>query len=157
MPLIPGQVLDNHYRVVKMLAQGGYGTVYRAWDIQLNGPCALKENLDSGPISRSQFEFEANMLASLSHPNLPKVRDHLVIPEGQFIVMDFIEGEDLQTKLKQSGVALAETQVLNWIYQVCDALTTCITKILQLSIATSNLPTFASPLRKSCACRFWYS
>jgi serine/threonine protein kinase len=123
MPLIPGQVLDNHYRVVKMLAQGGYGTVYRAWDIQLNGPCALKENQGSGSNSRSQFEIEATMLASLSHPNLPKVRDHLLIPDGQFIVMDFIEGEDLQVKLNQSGGSLAEVQVLNWIYQVCDALT----------------------------------
>ena len=49
MPLISGQVLNNRYRIVKLLGQGGYGAVYKAWRIDLNGPCAIKENFDNSP------------------------------------------------------------------------------------------------------------
>jgi len=43
----PGQVLNNHYRIVKLLGQGGFGAVYKAWDLYLKSPCAVKENLDT--------------------------------------------------------------------------------------------------------------
>ena len=49
MPLNTGQVLNNRYRVVKLLGQGGFGAVYRAWDLTFNLPCALKENLEITP------------------------------------------------------------------------------------------------------------
>ena len=68
MPLNIGQVLNNRYRIVKLLGQGGFGAVYRAWDITLNAPCALKENYDASPEALRQFAKEASMLA-----NLPKV------------------------------------------------------------------------------------
>lgn len=123
MPLLIGQVLNNRYRIVKLLGQGGFGAVYRAWDLNLKRPFALKENLDLSLESVRQFEREASFLANLHHPNLPRVIDYFLIQEqGQYLVMDFIEGETLEEKLDHLGGPLSPTQVIPWIVQVCDAL-----------------------------------
>jgi len=122
MPLNKGQVLQNRYRIVTLLGQGGMGAVYRAWDLNLSIPVAIKENLDSSPAAQRQFSYEANILARLSHPNLTRVTDYFFIQgQGQYLVMDFVEGEDLESMANRQG-ALPETKVLPWILQVCDAL-----------------------------------
>ncbi len=122
MTLIHGQVLNSRYRVDAMLGQGGMGAVYKAWDLNLNIPVAVKENLDAAKEAQTQFMHEAHILASLSHPNLPRVTDYFFIPnQGQYLVMDYVEGEDLQSMLKRMGT-LPQPQVLNWISQICDAL-----------------------------------
>lgn len=124
MSLTQGEIIHERYRVVKLLGQGGFGAVYRAWDLHLNVAVAVKENLDTSPEAQRQFRQEALILAGLNHPNLPRVTDHFFIPErGQYLVMDFVEGEDLQALLDRSGEALPEAQVLTWIDQVCAALT----------------------------------
>ena len=123
MPLAQGQILQNRYRVVALLGQGGFGAVYRAWDMNLNKPVAIKENLDITSEAQSQFWHEAQILSNLTHPNLPRVTDHFFIQgQGQYLVMDFIEGEDLQAMLDRVGHPLSETQVLPWIEQICYAL-----------------------------------
>ena len=123
MPLSPGQTLNNRYRIVKLLGQGGFGAVYRAWDSNLDCPRALKENFDTSPESQRQFRREAQILTVLTHPNLPKVVDHFVIQgQGQYLVMDYIEGQDLEEMLKNQGNPLPEAQVLGWFSQICDAL-----------------------------------
>src|SRR4030066_1677494 len=107
MPLSPGQILNNRYRIVKLLGEGGFGAVDRAWDMNLNCPRALKENLDISPEAQRQFKREAQIVDKLSHPNLPKVIDHFVIPsQGQYLVMEFVEGEDLGEKLHHAGMPL---------------------------------------------------
>ncbi|MEW5871441.1 MAG: protein kinase [Chloroflexota bacterium] len=122
MPLSTGQVLNNRYRIVSLLGQGGMGAVYRAWDLTLKRPLALKENLETTPEAQKQFEREAQILANLSHPNLPRVSDYFSIPgQGQYLVMDFVEGVDLQTMIDQQG-ALSENQALEWVCQICEAL-----------------------------------
>jgi len=122
--LLPGTVIENRYRIVKLLGQGGFGAVYRAWDTSLNIPCAVKENLEIGTKSQEQFEREARMLAGLSHPNLPRVTDYFFITrQGQYLVMDYIEGQNLQEKIDQVVDPLPVTQVLPWIEQVNEALT----------------------------------
>ena len=113
MPLSPGQVLNNRYRIVKTLGQGGFGVVYRAWDASLDCPRAIKENLDTSPEAQRQFKREAQFLTVISHPNLPKVIDHFIIP-GQ--------GQDLQEMLDERRGPLPEEQALPWIEQICDAL-----------------------------------
>jgi len=124
MPLSAGQILNNRYRIVKLLGQGGFGAVYRAWDMNLDVPCAVKENLELSQTAQTQFRREASLLATLHHSNLPRVTDHFFIPnQGQYLVMDFIEGDDLKTMLERAGGPLPEGQVLPWIAQVCDALT----------------------------------
>ena len=67
MPLSPGQVLQNRYRIARLLEQGGFGAVYRAWDMRLKTNCAIKENLDTTHEAQRQFELEASLLASLRH------------------------------------------------------------------------------------------
>ncbi len=122
MALSVGQVLENRYRIVSLLGQGGMGAVYRAWDLNLRVPVALKENLDLSLVSQQQFEREALLLAQLNHPNLPRVTNHFVIPNhGQYLVMEFIEGQDLQQWLDQRG-KLTEAEAVPIIGQIASAL-----------------------------------
>ena len=123
MPVDQGEVLHDRYRVVKLLGQGGFGAVYRAWDLNLQRPCAIKENLESATESQEQFQREARMLSNLTHSNLPRVTDYFILPgQGQYLVMDFIDGLDLQDKLDEAGGPLPEAQALVWAEQVSDAL-----------------------------------
>jgi len=130
MALNTGKVINNRYRIVSLLGQGGMGAVYRAWDLNLRMVVALKVNLDASPAAQKQFAHEATILARLSHPNLPRVIDSFFIPdEGQYLVMDFVEGEDLQQKLDKAaqsgyelGLPIPEAQILTWITQICEAL-----------------------------------
>lgn len=122
MPLQTGQLLNNRYRIVKLLGQGGFGAVYRSWDSNLNRPCAVKENLDVSPEAQRQFTREATVLANLSHQNLPRVTDHFILPgQGQYLVMDFVDGEDLVSILRTQG-RIPVNQAVAWISQVADAL-----------------------------------
>src|SRR5260370_9685312 len=96
MTLQDGEVLNRRFRIDGLWGQGGFGAVYRAWDLSLERPCAVKENLDTSEVARRQFTREATVLASLSHANLPRVTDHFIIPAlGQYLVMDFVDGLDL--------------------------------------------------------------
>lgn len=122
MTLAAGQILNQRYRIDYLLGRGGMSTVYKAWDLNLDVYCALKENLAAEADSTSQFMREAHMLAQLTHANLPRVRDYFTLPNvGQFLVMDFIEGQDLQEMIDSRG-ALPEVDALGYILQVCDAL-----------------------------------
>lgn len=124
MPLGNGQILNQRYRITQLLAVGGFGAVYRAWDSHLNRDCAVKENLENTPEGQAQFIRESGLLANLSHPSLPRVIDYFMVPgQGQYLVMDFVEGEDLETIRTASGGALPENQVLSWMRQACEALT----------------------------------
>jgi len=113
---------NNRYRIDAVLGQGGMGLVYCAWDMALNFAVAIKANLDISPIAHRQFMAEAQILARLSHPNLPRVSDYFVLlGQGQYLVMDLVQGEDLEAMLMRLG-RLPEHVVLNWVGQVCDAL-----------------------------------
>jgi eukaryotic-like serine/threonine-protein kinase len=97
------------------------GAVYAAIDENLGIPVALKENLFTTDEYARQFRREATILATLRHPNLPRVTDHFVIPEkGQYLVMDFIDGEDLRHRLEHQG-ALKESEVVEWARHICEA------------------------------------
>ena len=123
MTLNSGDILFNRYRIVHLVGQGGFGAVYRAWDLSLKVPVAVKENLDTSAEAQRQFEHEAQLLAPLRHPNLPRVSDHFFVPgQGQYLVMDFVEGRSLEALLAERGGPLGEAEALGWIAQVCDAL-----------------------------------
>jgi serine/threonine-protein kinase len=109
------------------------GATYRADDLRLKGRiCAVKEALpdpEASPEelhqSREQFYQEASTLARLDHPNLPKVSDYFTFQDRDYLVMDFVPGEDLKEMLAASlrqGHPLPERQVLAWAAQLCDAL-----------------------------------
>jgi serine/threonine protein kinase len=115
------RVLQNRYRIESPLGRGGFGSVYKAWDLNLMRACAIKENLDTSSEAQRQFMREATVLANLSHPNLPRVIDHFIIPDqGQYLVMDFVEGEDLETSISRREF-LPVDEAINWILQVTDA------------------------------------
>ena len=118
-----GTVLAGRYRIIRLLGQGGMSRVYLAEDTRLRVRVAVKENLQTNPEARRQFEREARILARLSHPNLPRVTDHFTDPQTgrQYLVMDYVEGEDLETMVKRRG-PLPEQTALAWVGQVLDAL-----------------------------------
>jgi serine/threonine protein kinase len=122
MTLKPSDVLANRYQIIQLLGQGGFGAVYRGWDMNLQKSCAVKENLEISEEHASQFMREATTLANLSHPNLPRVIDHFLLPElGQYLVMDFVEGENLEAKVSRGG-PVPYHQAIFWIGQIADAL-----------------------------------
>ena len=121
--LQPGALFNQRYQIEQLVSQGGFGSVYRAFDTGLNIACAIKENLDPQASVQEQFLQEASLLAALRHPGLPRVTDYFVLPGlGQYLVMDFVEGQDLQEILEARGTPLDEQQALHWITQVCSAL-----------------------------------
>lgn len=122
MPLERGSILNHRYRIVEILGQGGMGSIYRAVDLNLGVDVAVKENLFTTEEYARQFRREAIILASLRHPNLPRVTDHFVIEgQGQYLVMDFIEGEDLRERMDREGV-LSDVEVVVLGTAICEAL-----------------------------------
>ena len=122
MTLDKGTLIHNRYRVVDILGLGGMGSVYRAIDENLGTSVALKENLFTTDEYARQFRLEAVILANLRHPNLPRVSDHFVVGDmGQYLVMDFIEGEDLRYRMERIGM-LAEEDAVHIGASMCDAL-----------------------------------
>ena len=120
MPLQPGSILYARYRIEEKLGKGGMGAVYLAFDQTLHINVAVKENLNLNPESERQFRREATLLAGLRHPNLPRVTDHFILEERQYLVMDYIEGEDLHTRCARQLPTVGE--VLKWADGLCDAL-----------------------------------
>jgi serine/threonine-protein kinase len=122
VPLSIGQVLQERYRIDALLGQGGMGAVYRATDLRFDSPVALKENHMLSPESQRQFARGAKILYPLRHPNLPRVIDHFIVPgQGQYLVMEFIPGDDLSQMLKRRGPP-AEARALDCMSQALDAL-----------------------------------
>ena len=122
MTLERGTLLHKRYRIVEILGQGGMGSVYRAVDENLGVDIALKENLFTTDEYARQFRLEAVILANLRHPNLPRVSDHFVLGEqGQYLVMDFIDGEDLRQRMERAGTITEEEAIMIGA-SMCDAL-----------------------------------
>jgi eukaryotic-like serine/threonine-protein kinase len=107
-----GSILGGRYRLIESLGQGGMATIYRAQDTQLGREVAVKllrpEYLRD-PDFGSRFRQEAQNAASLSHPNVVTVYDYGEDPSGPYIVMEYVDGEDLATILRRNG-ALPPTQ-----------------------------------------------
>jgi len=133
MSLKAGDILKERYKIQRFISRGGMGQIYQAEDLRLEGRiCAVKEvQLDASlppetkRQTREQFQIEANVLARLDHPNLPKVSD--IFSEGQndYLVMDFVPGKDLRTLMvetRQKNEFLPEKKVLAWAKQLSDAL-----------------------------------
>lgn len=122
MTLEKDTLIHNRYRIVEILGQGGMGSVYRVIDENLGVAMALKENLFTTDEYSRQFRLEAVILANLRHPNLPRVSDHFVLgDQGQYLVMDFIEGEDLRYRMERLGM-LTEDDAIHIGAAMCDAL-----------------------------------
>jgi serine/threonine protein kinase len=133
LSLNPGEVLRGRYKIREKVGQGGMGSIYLADDTRLEGrSCALKEVEYESSLpdnireqARDQFMREATVLARLDHPNLPKVSDFFSIEAHDYLVMDYIPGQDLRTLMleaRRKKVFLPEQEVLGWANQLADAL-----------------------------------
>ncbi len=131
MPLVPGDVVLDRYRVEDHLAPGGMSTVYRAWDSRLHVACALKEmvpypGMDEKALAqlREQFLQEAQVLAELRHSNMPRVTDHFEYEDTAYLVMDYAEGQRLDTIIEENGKVPPDA-LIEWAKELFDALTYC--------------------------------
>lgn len=117
-----GEILQGRYRIERQIGAGGMGAVFVATDERFGSTVAIKETLFSDERLLKAFEREARLLNSLRHAALPKVSDHFVEENGQFIVMEYIAGDDLSEMMEKRGAAFPLEDVLNWADQLLDAL-----------------------------------
>ncbi len=117
-----GRLLQDRYRIDRQIGQGGMGAVYVATDERFGSVVAIKETLCMDDNYRRAIEREARLLNSLKHNALPKVTDHFLESNGQFLVMEYIPGEDLCCILEERGEPFEVDQVLEWSDQLLEAL-----------------------------------
>ena len=117
-----GKILQQRYRIDKQIGQGGMGAVYVATDERFGSMVAIKETLCMDDNYRKAIEREARLLNSLKHTALPRVSDHFLEENGQFLVMEYIPGEDLAFMLERDAKPFSVEQVLIWADQLLDAL-----------------------------------
>lgn len=129
--LEPHTVLQNRYKIIRLIADGGMGSVYLAIDEKFDNAVALKRNSLNDERLGKAFEREARMLNKLRHPALPKVIDYFKEENGQFLVMEFIPGDDLGTVLEKrkkysaprsNSIGFTVDEVLLWAGQLLDVL-----------------------------------
>jgi serine/threonine protein kinase len=129
--LVADSVVQGRYRVISQIGRGGMGTVYTARDENLGVLVALKQNLFDDQRLIEAFKREARLLAGLRHPTLPQVKDYFTNESGQFLVMEYIAGDDFETileKRRQNIEPIGQPkpfevgEVVQWAEQLLDAL-----------------------------------
>ncbi len=114
-------ILNGRYRLVAQQGSGGMAVIYRAIDQALGRTVAVKilrPSLTSDPAFLARFRNEARSVANLAHPNIVTVHDVGNDGPTHYIVMEFIEGQDLKKIIKAEG-ALPPERVLNLAIQIC--------------------------------------
>ncbi len=120
----PGTILDGRYRVIGRVGRGGMGEVYRADDLKLGQPVALKflpESIDKDPARLSQLHAEVRMARQVSHANVCRVYDIGEVEGHTFLSMEYVDGEDLASLLKRIG-RFPEERGLELARQICAGL-----------------------------------
>lgn len=129
--LQPGSVLQGRYRITGVIGVGGMGSVYQARDLRFPNVTryvAVKEmlNLSTDQSIREMtlktFERESDMLASLSHPAVPKIYEYFPSKTRAYLVMEYINGRDLEMIINSSTDFLPVDTVLRWALDLCDVL-----------------------------------
>jgi serine/threonine protein kinase len=118
----PGTLLGGRYQIVRQLGAGGTSTVHLALDRRLHSSVAIKEASRSNEVYARAFEREAQLLANLRHPALPAVIDYFSDQDRQYIVMQYIPGDNLAESLRRQGRPFNVREVLQWADDLLDAL-----------------------------------
>jgi serine/threonine protein kinase len=123
--LAPGTMLLDRYFIQGYISGGGFGHIYRAQDKVLGHRRAIKEAFYRDPNTQRQFRLEAEFLINARHPNL--VQGYTLFEQlgRYYLVMDYVDGytlEDITIQhIRRIGYPLIETQILDWIIPICDA------------------------------------
>lgn len=129
--LQPGAILVNRYAIQEVIGIGGMGSVYRARDLHFPNVVklvAVKEMINQArdPLVRQtivqNFEREANILVTLEHPTIPRIFDYFTQNERSYLVLEYIQGKDLEELLIQAQAPYPEEQVIQWAIELCDVL-----------------------------------
>jgi len=129
--LTAGVTLVNRYLIQEIVGVGGMGAVYRARDLhfpKLTKLVAVKEmvNLNRDPNVQKtiiqNFEREANILATLNHAAIPRTLDYFSQGERSYLVMEFVNGRNLEDILHENGGPMNHDQVVNWAIELCDVM-----------------------------------
>jgi outer membrane protein assembly factor BamB/tRNA A-37 threonylcarbamoyl transferase component Bud32 len=129
--LAAGTVLEDRYEIQRVAGRGGMSTVYVARDLrfsQVERLCAIKEMFDVDPDARVRalrlvnFERESALLATLSHPAIPRIYDYFSRGGLVYLVLEYIDGEDLERVLANQKMAFQEEQIIRWGIEICDVL-----------------------------------
>ena len=125
METVPsGTILHRRYRIERVLGSGGFGHVYLALDLITNQQYALKEYFVTGSSGQAQLQHEAKVLSQLHHPNLPAFHEAFNERGHYFVVLSYIEGNDLTDLIRvarRSNEPIPLARVMGWILSVCDA------------------------------------
>ena len=120
----PGALLDSRYRIIGRAGKGGMGEVYRADDLKLGQPVALKflpEAVDRDPARLTQLHAEVRMARQVSHPNVCRVYDVGEIDGHTFLSMEYVDGEDLASLLRRIG-RFPQDRAIELARQICAGL-----------------------------------
>src|SRR4030095_1780010 len=126
-----GVTLANRYAIQEVVGLGGMGSVYRARDMHFPNVTklvAVKEMINTAPdpLVRDtivqNFEREANLLATLHHPAIPRIYDYFSLESRSYLVLEFVHGKDMETIINEWKNFLPEDQVLTWAIELCDVL-----------------------------------
>jgi serine/threonine protein kinase len=126
-----GTTLVKRYLIQGVLGIGGMGAVYSARDMHFPNVTklvAVKEMVNRAldPVVRNtivrNFEREANLLASLSHRAIPRIYDYFTVKERSYLVLEFIDGQDLEALINNTNAFISEEQVVRWAVELCDVL-----------------------------------
>src|SRR6266513_4122073 len=121
---VPGAILADRYRIVGLVGKGGMGEVYRADDLKLGQPVALKflpAKLASEPAWIERFYAEVRHARGVSHPNVCRVYDVGEIEGRHFLSMEYVDGEDLASLLRRIG-RLPSDKAVEIARQLCAGL-----------------------------------
>ncbi len=136
LPLAPEQVVDNRYRIIRHLGEGGFGRTYVAEDLhQSPQQCVLKEfapqveEQQDLQKAKELFEREASVLKQLQHPQIPRFHESLQVKLGNkdffLLVQDYIEGDnywDLLQERNEQGQTFSEEEVVKLLQQLLPVL-----------------------------------
>lgn len=129
--LATGTVLENRYEIQRVAGRGGMSTVYAARDLrfgQVERICAIKEMFDVDPDPRVRalrlvnFERESALLATLSHPAIPRIYDYFSHNGLVYLVLEFIDGYDLERHLASRKTPFGEEQIIKWALEIADVM-----------------------------------
>lgn len=116
-----GKILKNRYELLTELGRGGMSTVYLARDLNLGSYWAVKHMKNNASSELFAFKKEAELLAGLSHPDIPRIVDRIEDFDDYYVVMDFVDGVSLGKKIVSEG-PVSEADLINWAKMLCSIL-----------------------------------